>query len=96
MSKKKLYLIDGTSLCYRAFYAIRLSNSKGFPTGAIYGVYQTLKKFMAQFDPEYIGICFDVSRKTFRQERFKEYKIQRPEAPDGLSMQFPRIKEMIE
>jgi DNA polymerase-1 len=95
MSQDKIYLVDGTSICYRSFFAIRLSNSKGFPTGAVYGFYQTLKKIITQYKPIYMGICFDVSRKTFRQEKFKAYKIQRPPAPDNLKTQIPVIKQLI-
>jgi len=96
MHKKTLYLIDGTSLCYRSFFALRLSTSAGLPTGAVYGVYQALKKIIAKYSPEYIGVCFDVSRKTFRQEKFKEYKINRPPAPDGLKTQIPMVKDLVE
>jgi DNA polymerase-1 len=95
MSKEKIYLIDGSSICYRSFFAIRLSTSWGFPTGAIYGFFQTLKKIMSKYNPEYIGICFDVSRKTFRQDKFKEYKIKRPPLPDALKTQIPIIKKLI-
>ena len=96
MSKNTLYLVDGTSLCYRSFFAINnLSTSSGFPTGAIYGFYRTLNKLLAKYKPSYIGICFDVSRKTIRQEKFKEYKIQRPPSPDGLNAQMPLVKELI-
>lgn len=95
MAEDTIYLIDGTSICYRSFYAIKLSNSKGIPTGAVYGFYQTVKKLIAKYNPEYLGICFDVSRKTFRQEKFKEYKIQRPPAPDELKQQIPVIKKLI-
>ena len=93
--KKIVYLIDGTSLCYRSFFALNLSNSRGFPTGAIYGFYQTLRKILKTHDPAYIGICFDVARKTFRNEKFKEYKINRPPLPDDLGRQIPLVKEMI-
>lgn len=95
MSKKILYLVDGTSLCYRSFFAIKLSTSTGFSTGAIYGFYQTLKKLISQYNPIYMAVCFDVSRKTFRQEKFKEYKIQRPPLPEGLKAQFPIVKQLI-
>src|SRR3989338_1214583 len=95
MPKDIVYLIDGTSLCYRSFFAIKLSNSKGFPTGSIYGTYQTLRKIISKYKPLYMGFCFDVSRKTFRQEKFKEYKIQRPPLPDGLKSQIPLVKKLI-
>jgi len=95
MAKDTLYLIDGTSLCYRSFFAIKLTTSSGFPTGAVYGFYQTLKRILTKYKPKYIGVCFDVSRKTFRQEKFKEYKINRPPLPDGLKAQFPLVKKLL-
>lgn len=95
MSKETIYLVDGTSICYRSFYAIRLSTSRGFPTGAIYGFFNTLRKFIKKYNPTYLGVCFDVSRKTFRQEKFKKYKIHRPPVPDGLKLQIPIIKNLI-
>ena len=95
LSKEIVYLIDGTSLVYRSFFAIKLSTSRGFPTGAIFGFIQTLKKIISRYQPEYLGICFDVSRKTFRQEKFKEYKIQRPPLPERLKIQIPVIKKLI-
>jgi DNA polymerase-1 len=95
MPAKTLYLVDGTSLCYRSFFAIKLSTSGGFPTGAVFGVYQTLKKILSKYKPAYLGFCFDISRKTHRQKKYKEYKIKRPPAPDGLTMQIPIIKELI-
>jgi len=91
----KVYLIDATSICYRSFYAIKLSTSKGFSTGAIYGFVNTLNKIRSKFSPNYIGVCFDVSRKTFRQEKFKEYKINRPAVPDNLKLQLPIIKKLV-
>ncbi len=95
MQNKILYLVDGNSLVYRSFYALRLSTSSGFPTGAIYGFLNTLKKIKERYQPDYMVICFDVSRKTHRQERFKEYKIQRPLMPDSLKVQIPIIKKLI-
>jgi len=95
--KEKLILIDGSSFCYRAFYALKnLSTSWGFPTGAIFGFSNMINKILDDFSPQYIGICFDVSKKTFRQEKFKEYKIHRPPTPDALQLQFPYIKRLIQ
>ncbi len=95
MSKKTLYLIDGTALCYRSFFALKLSTSSGLPVGAVYGFYRTLKKIISKYSPDYIGMCFDVARKTFRQEKFKQYKINRPPLPDDLKSQIPLIKKLI-
>ena len=93
---KTLYLIDGSSFSYRSFFAIKdLTNSKGLPTGAVYGFLNTLKKIINQFSPQYLGICFDVSRKTFRQEKFKDYKASRPPIPDDLKLQMSWIKNII-
>ena len=96
MQGRVLYILDGSSLVYRSFYAINLSTSKGFPTGAVYGFLNTLKKIKERFKPQYMAICFDVSRKTHRQKKFKEYKIQRPEMPGSLKAQIPIVKKLIE
>lgn len=95
MSKKILYLVDGTALCYRAFFAIRLSTSAGFPSGAVYGVFLALKKMISKYNPSYMGVCFDVSHKTFRQKKFKDYKINRPLMPNDLKLQIPLVKKVI-
>ena len=95
MSKKTLYLVDGTALCYRSFFALKLSTSIGLPVGAVYGFYRTLKKIISKYDPSYVGVCFDVSRKTFRHKKFKEYKINRPPLPDDLKLQIPLIKKLV-
>ena len=96
MGDKRLYLIDATAFCYRAFYALRnLSTSFGQPTNAIYGFINILQKILKEKKPDYLAVCFDVSRDTFRQKKFAEYKITRPPMPDGLSSQIPLIKEII-
>lgn len=96
MVKKHLYLFDATAFCYRAFYALpRLTTSFGFPTGAIYGFINILNKLIQEEKPEYLAVCFDVSRDTFRSRKFAEYKIQRPPMPDDLSAQISLIKEIV-
>ena len=96
MVKNKLFLIDATAFCYRAFYALRnLSTSFGQPTNAIYGFLNILNKILKENKPNYMAVCFDVSRDTFRQKKFAEYKIQRPPMPDGLTSQIPLIKQII-
>ncbi len=96
MSKKRLFLIDATAFCYRAFYALpRLTTSFGQPTNAVYGFLNILNKILKENKPDYLAVCFDVSRETFRQKKFAEYKIQRPAMPDDLSSQIPLIKEII-
>jgi DNA polymerase I len=96
MLKPRLFLIDATAFCYRAFYAVRgLSTSYGQPTNAIYGFLNILNKLLKDKKPQYLAVCFDVSRKTFRSEKFAEYKAQRQAMPDGLSSQIPIIKEIM-
>ncbi len=96
MEDKRLYLVDATALCYRAFYALKvLSASSGQQTNAVFGFVNILKKILKEENPNYLAICFDVSRQTFRQKKFTDYKIQRPPMPEGLSGQIPVIKEII-
>ena len=92
-----LYLIDGNSYVYRAFYAIKgLTNSKGFPTNAIYGFTTTLLKIIREKKPDGVAVFFDTPELTERHRIFKEYKAHRPETPNELVQQLPRIREMID
>lgn len=96
MANKKLFLIDGNSFCYRAFYAIRsLNNSRGMPTNAVYGFVTMLNKIIKGEKPDYLGIAFDVKGPTFRHKKLKTYKITRKPMPDDLIMQMPVIKEVV-
>ncbi len=96
MPKPKLFLLDAHALSYRSFYAIKgLTTSYGQATGAVYGFISTLKKILRDFKPEYMAVCFDVGKKTRRQERFAEYKVHRPPMPDDLISQIPLIKEAV-
>ena len=96
MVNSRLFLIDANAFCYRAFYALKdLSTTFGQPTNAIYGFINILNKILKDNKPEFVAACFDVSRDTFRQKKFAEYKIQRPPMPDGLSSQIPLIKQII-
>ncbi|MDD5310737.1 MAG: DNA polymerase I [Candidatus Omnitrophica bacterium] len=92
----RLFLIDGNSFCYRAFYAIRsLTNSKGQPTNAIYGFITMIKKLIEDEKPGYLAIAFDLKGPTFRHKKFEEYKIHRKPMPDELVDQMPLIKEVV-
>jgi len=96
MDTKSLFLIDGYSLLYRSYYAIRnLSNSSGFPTNAIYGFLSTLKKILTQENPECLGIVFDSKGPTFRHKLYKEYKATRKPMPEDLAVQIPILKKII-
>ena len=92
-----LVLIDGSSYLYRAFFALPpLTNSKGAPTGAIYGVLNMLSKFLRDFTPPHIGVVFDAPGKTFRDELFAEYKANRPPMPDDLRSQTQPLLSAVE
>ncbi len=96
MINEKLFLIDGNSFMFRAYYAIKsLTNSKGQPTNAIYGFVNMLNKLLKKEEPQYLAVVFDVKAPTFRHKKFKDYKAHRKPAPDDLIMQFPIIKEIL-
>ena len=95
---KKLLLIDGHSMAYRAFYALPVDNfksSSGQPTNAIYGFASMIINLIKEEKPTHIAVAFDVSRKTFRTEKFPEYKAQRASTPDEFRSQLSHINELI-
>jgi DNA polymerase-1 len=94
--RQRLFLIDGYSNIFRAFYAIRnLSNSKGEPTNAIYGFITMLRKLLREEQPELIGVALE-SGKTFRKERFEAYKANRAPMPEDLASQMPWIRRVLD
>jgi len=96
-SNPTLYLIDGNSYIYRAFYAIKgLSTSKGLPTGAVFGFTTMLMKVVDDKKPDYLAVCFDPKGPTTRHEQYKEYKATRPPMPDNLVPQIPIIHRLVE
>ena len=97
MKQQRLFLIDGNSFCYRAYYAIRnLSNSKGFPTNAVYGVIAMINKIIDQESPDYFAVTFDLKGPTFRHKKYEDYKAHRKPMPDDLVVQMPVIKKVLE
>ncbi len=95
-SAKTLVLIDGSSFLYRAFHGLPpLSNSKGEPTGAIYGVANMLRKLLAEYPTAHIGLVFDAPGKTFRDEMYDQYKANRPPMPDDLRAQIEPLHELV-
>ncbi len=97
-NKKTLYLVDGSALMYRAFYAfIRnpLINSKGEDTSASYGVIHSLHKILKEEKPDFVGVIFDTKNPTFRHEMYDEYKATRSKMPSEMAAQIPRIHEAI-
>ncbi|MEI6295250.1 MAG: DNA polymerase, partial [Actinomycetes bacterium] len=96
---KRLLLIDGHSMAYRAFYALPVENfrsSKGQPTNAVYGFGSMLVNLISNEKPTHIAVAFDVSRKTFRTEMFPEYKATRAATPDEFRSQLSYINEMVD
>lgn len=93
---KKFLLIDGSSLLHRAFFAMPpFTNSQGVNTGAVYGLCNMLLKLLGELHPEYMLVAFDKSRKTFRTEKFPDYKGQRSATPPELKEQFPLSIELL-
>ena len=95
-NKPDLVLVDGSSYLYRAFHALPpFSNSRGEPTGAVFGVLNMLAKFLKEYDPARIAVVFDAPGKTFRDELFAEYKAHRPPMPDDLRSQIQPLFEAV-
>src|SRR6478609_9985564 len=94
---KKLVLIDGNSIAYRAFFALPLlNNDKGIHTNAIYGFTMMLMKILEDEKPTHILVAFDAGKTTFRHKTFSEYKGGRQKTPPELSEQFPFIRELLD
>jgi len=94
--KKHLVLVDGSSYLYRAFHAMpSLSNSKGMPTGAAYGITNMLRKLLAVYDPTHLAVIFDAKGKTFRDDLYAEYKANRPPMPDDMRKQLDPIRALV-
>jgi DNA polymerase-1 len=93
---RKLWLVDGSSYLYRAFFALPpLTSSKGEPTGALLGVLNMLNKLLREEEPELIAVVLDAPGKTFRDELFEAYKAHRPPMPDDLRAQIAPLVEAI-
>lgn len=91
-----LLLIDGSSYFYRAFHALPpLTNSKGAPTGAVYGVLNMIRRLMKDYASSNIGVVFDAKGKTFRDDWYPDYKANRDSMPDDLSVQFKPLIDII-
>ncbi len=95
--KEILYIIDGNSYIYRAFYAVRgLSNSSGLPTNAIFGFANMLLKVIKDRKPDLLAIVFDPKGRTRRHSEYAEYKAHRPPMPSDLVPQIPYIHKLVE
>ncbi|HTL13371.1 MAG TPA: 5'-3' exonuclease H3TH domain-containing protein, partial [Bdellovibrionota bacterium] len=91
-----LYLLDISSFIFRAFFAIRsLSNRKGEPTNAVYGVASMLGRLFEEADPSHLAVTYDSKEPSFRKEIYADYKANRSAPPDDLVPQFARIDELV-
>ncbi|WP_249870896.1 DNA polymerase I [Oceanobacillus saliphilus] len=94
---KKLVLIDGNSIIYRAFFALPLlNNDKGVYTNAVYGFTTMLLRILEEQKPTHLLVAFDAGKTTFRHSTYKEYKGGRQKTPSELSEQFPVMKELLD
>ncbi len=93
----RLFLLDGSSLAFRAFFALpeSITTQAGFPTNAIYGLSQMLLKLVTEYRPANLVVAWDAREKTFRHEEFEDYKAQRPSMPDLLSRQWGLLPELV-
>src|SRR3989344_7044136 len=91
-----LILVDGSSYLYRAFHAMpALANSRGEPTGAVYGVVNMLRRLLSEYDTGHLAVVFDAKGKTFRDDIYPEYKAHRPPMPDELASQIEPLHAII-
>lgn len=96
MAKETFVVVDGNSVIHRAFHALPpLKNKKGEVVNAVYGFLLVLLKIIKDFNPEYLGVCFDLAEPTFRKQAYKEYKAKRKKAPQELYDQIPKVKEFL-
>jgi DNA polymerase I len=96
-SRGTLFLIDGSNIVYRSYFAIRgLSNSSGLATNAVYGFTQTLRKMLKDYTPDAVAVAFDVPGEKVRHQQFEDYKKDRRPMPDDLSVQIPLVYEVLE
>lgn len=92
-----LVAIDGNSLLYRAYWAIHpMSNADGRHTHAVYGFFRMMFRLVREYKPAYLTVAFDRHEKTFRHEKYEEYKGGRQKTPDDLIYQLPMLKECLE
>jgi len=96
-SNKKLVLLDAHAIIHRAYHALpEFMNSKGEPTGAIYGLATMLFKIIAELKPDYIVACYDLPKKTFRHEAYDDYKAGRAKVDESLIRQFSLSRDFFE
>src|SRR3990167_5244959 len=96
-SPKRLVLIDAHAILHRAYHALpQFSNSRGEPTGGLYGLAAMLIKIITDLRPDYIAAAYDLPKPTFRHEAYKDYKAGRAKADDALISQMIRSREIFD
>ena len=93
---KKLVLIDGNAILHRAFHALPPMSNNGVPTNAVYGFFSMLFKIIGDLQPEYLIVCFDRAKPTFRKEMYVGYQSKRPKMSDDLSPQFDLVHKALD
>ncbi|MBI3620359.1 hypothetical protein HY214_04435 [Candidatus Roizmanbacteria bacterium] len=94
---KTMLLIDAYAIIHRAFYAMpSFSTKDGTPTNAVYGFLTMLVKSIQDYQPDYIIVCFDTPKPTFRKKLFPQYQTQRPKTDDQLKIQVPLIRTLLD
>lgn len=94
---KKVMLIDGSSLIFRAFFALpNLTNADGVMTNGVYGFLTMYFRAVEEYKPDYILVAFDKKTKTFRHKEFEDYKANRDKAPNELNYQFGILKDILD
>ena len=93
----KLLVIDGNSIVNRAYYGMHpLNNQEGFPTHAIYGFLNILRRIREEVDPDGVCVAFDRKEPTFRHLAYPDYKAQRKGMPEELAVQMPVLKQVLD
>ena len=96
MSEKPFVVVDGSSYLFRAFHAMpEFTNDEGFPTGAIYGVINMMRRLLDEYNPTRVVVVFDAKGKTFRNDIYPEYKAHRPPMPEELGAQIMPLHEIL-
>ncbi len=97
MDKRQMIIIDGNSLIYRAFYGLpTLTSKEGKHTNAIFGFVTMLFKVLKKYNPEYVGVAFDLKAPTFRYKEYSEYKAGRKKMPPELAEQIKPLKDILD
>jgi len=93
---EKFVIIDGNNLMFRAFYALpQLANFNGEISNAVFGFTNMIVKIIKEINPKYMAVAFDVSKKTFRHDKYPDYKGTRKPTPEELLSQFPIAKDLL-